>query len=243
MSHANTVRLLVLMCVLPIGLAGCGGQEFGPATRVPVEYRYVIAADKADLSPLSLPGERGYNIHIKRSSQDQGASGQARGASDADKSGKAVARAEADNGGSANAEFKLGHRIDNNSAETLTMNIRVFFDVEQALNASPLPAPTTLAKADLVLAVIDSNKRVVSRSIIAQATSDEATGTARLPQDRHLAVRLEPMESYDIILYGTAEASADQDQAAEARIDVAALKMDVTFQSATTRPAATRPGA
>lgn len=234
-----------MKCIWPLaGLAaaglliGCGSTQFGADARVPVEARHLIRAGVPAGAALSLPGERGYNIHIKQSSQNLGATGEAVGRCDATAQGTALAEATASKGGSAKADFKIGHRIDNASGRAQTMAARVRFNLQHSVSASDAPAPATFAKADLVLVVIDSRKRAVSKSMVAQLNSDESQGTADLPQQRDITVHLEPDESYDLVLFGQVEAASADGQTASARIEMDRLEMDLTFAPVTTQPAA-----
>jgi len=219
----------VASCGCVLLLAGCGGAEFGQDARVPAGERYILAAGSPAGASLNLPADRPFNIHVKQSSQDQGPTGTATSRSDATPDGKAFARAETADGGSAKAEFKIGHRIDNTTAATHMMSLDISFNLRQEIAASDVPAPATLAKAYLVLAVIDSHKRAVSNTVVVQGTSDDARGEAAFPQQRHLTVRLEPGESYDVVLFGLVESAAGEDQRAAARIEVEGLQMALAF--------------
>lgn len=233
-------RILTLAGWAAVGsvLGGCGGSQFGPDARVPVEARHTIRSGEPAGQALSLPGERGFNIHLKESSQNLGAAGEAVGRSDATSKGQATAEATAARGGSARAEFKIGHRIDNLSGNGQSMTVHVAFDLEHAVEASDPPAPATMAKVNLSLVVIDSHKRPVSTSVVAQADSDESRGKAVSPQQRDITVRLEPGESYDVVLYALVEAASADDQNAAARLAIDRLRMDMTFAPLATQPAA-----
>ncbi len=234
---ANRITI-ALAAAFITALAGCSDTTVGPVPRVPLAERHVLTAGSPAGTALSLPGDHGFNIHIKQSTQNQGPAGQARGISDATPAGTASALAEAANGGSANAEFKIGHRIDNNSGATQFMKVKIAFNLNSSLDASDLPAPATLAKADLVLMVVDSTKRIVSKTTIIQGNSDESTGEASTPQQRSLSVRLEPNESYDVVLYGTVQATSADNQNAAAKLNLDKLTMKFEFAPAATQPAA-----
>ena len=68
-------------------------------------------------------------------------------------------------------------------------------------------------------------------------TSDEANATVTSRDRRTLTVRFDPGRWYDIMLLGTAEASAEEGQRALARLDVKDLKLKLTFSPAATQPA------
>jgi len=213
--------------------AGCGGPQLGQDSRVPVSERYIIRAGSPAGQRLSLPADRGFNIHQKQSSQSGGLAGETRGESDATVQGHAIAVASAVRGGSAKAEFKIGHRIDNDSPTSQAMAVRVRFTLNQRIEASDPPAPATLASAGVVLAVVDSRKQVVSQVVLVQADSDNSMGTASAPQQRDFMVRMEPKESYDVFIFSQVSADASEDQSAKALIELDQLRMDLAFSPAT----------
>jgi len=234
-------RQIMPVCILALTLAtigGCGGASFGTDARVPVADRLVIRGATPAEQGIRLPQDRGFNIHVKQSSQNLGAAGSAKGHSDATPQGLAFAEALASQGGSAKAQFKIGHRIDNHSDVVQTMAAQIRFQLEQRLSASEPPAPATQAKAELLLVIIDSRKRVVSKVVVLQADSDESRGNASLPQRRDLVARLEPGESYDIVLFAQVEACASEAQESSVRLDVDRLEMELEFSPVTTQPAA-----
>jgi hypothetical protein len=240
MFRGPFVALLAVVVGI-ICVNGCGNTEFGQDARVPVSQRHVLAAGSPAGAALDLPGGHEFNIHVKQSSQDKGAGGEATSQSDATPTGKALARADTAKGGAAKAEFKIGHRIDNTTSSNQAVSANISFNLRQAVEASEVPAPDTLAKANLVLIVVDSHKRAVSKTTIVQATSDDASGTANMPQERHVTARLEPGETYDIVLYGTVEAASADKQHSTASLEIDDLKMSLTFAPIATQPAANQP--
>lgn len=223
---------LLGLCVLLI--TGCGGMDFGGEIRVPADQRHVLAADSASSDQILLPGDRTFNIHLKNSSQNPDAEGQARGDSDATAEGNAMCVAEADNGGSAMAEFKLGHRIDHQSKKQQVVTIQTEFELEQSIDASPLPAAETLASMNLMLVILDSKSRSVASLNITQTTSDSALSSTKATSRPSIRVVFEPDQSYNIVLFGKVDASSAQSQKASARLSVRNLKMRLTFAPAVT---------
>ena len=86
------------------------------------------------------------------------------------------------------------------------------------------------------LVILDSRKRNIAKMTVVHATSDEANATVSNQDRRTLTARFEPDRWYDIMLVGHVEAGADKDQKALARLEVAELKMTVTFSPAATQP-------
>jgi len=226
---AGTILLGVVAATL---LPGCGGGiDFGGDVRVPAEQQHVIKAEQHTNAPLSLPADHRFNIHIKRSSQDLAAEGQARGESNATADGQAYASASAANGGSATAMFQIGHRLDNESGQVQSVAIEVQFDLVQEIKASQQPEPHTIAKADLHLVILDTHRRTVAKTTLIQATSDDAISSATGSQRRTVTATFEPNQSYDVVLFAQVEAATDSGQEAVAQIDVKNLQMIFTFAS------------
>ncbi|UCD29728.1 MAG: hypothetical protein JSV03_04385 [Planctomycetota bacterium] len=213
-------------------LIGCGGMDFGNEINVSAEQRHTIAADTPSGKPISLPADHAYNIHMKKSSQNPGADGQARGESSATADGNAYCLAEASSGGSASAEFNIGHRIDNHTDAAQNVVVEINYELAQSVQASKQPDSDTLATTNLHLVVRDSRKRIPAKMALVNTTSDDAVADAQVKDQRSLTVRFEPGLSYDIMLYGKVDASGATGQKAAARLDIKNLKMKCTFTPA-----------
>ncbi len=218
----------------PACLPGCGGAEFGPDPRVPSEKRYVLTSGAAPGGPVELPASGPFNIHLKSSSQNPGSAGTARGASDASPEGRAFCAAEAAEGGSAEAEFKIGHRIENRTGEVRPVILQVDCAVRHQVEASAEPAPETLAGADLHLVVLDPVQRAVVKIAVLQADSDAAAGQGRFALNRGLTIAIPPGASFDVVLFGKSRASAAAGQEARVRVDLEELRMSFTFGACST---------
>jgi len=236
--HTSLLRAALLLASWGALLSGCGGgMDFGGRIQIPAEQQHAILAGQATGASLSLPTDRPFNIHVKNSSQDPGSQGRGHGKSDATADGQAFAQADADDGGSAVAQFRIGHRLDNQSGQTQAVAIQVQFDLAEGIKASEVPKPQTLAKGDLQLVVLDSRNRTVARLTLVQTTSDAAVSQSSHPEHCTLTTKFEPNNSYDVVLFGRVEATTAPGQEAAARIAVAKLKMDLTFSVAQTQPA------
>ena len=222
---------------LLLSVWGCSGGELGPSARVPADQRHTLRGGAAAMSELTLPGSSGYNIHLKRSSQDPGANGLAESKAETDTAGAASCRARAARGGTSWAEFKIGHRIDNLSASPQRAEIDVTFGLEHEIDGGPTPAAESLSKAELVLAVVDSRKHEVHRTSLLAVTSDAASGQGSENRQRRLSALLEAGESYDVVLYGRVDATAAEGQETSAALALKGLTMRMSFISSASRPA------
>jgi hypothetical protein len=218
----------------PVGLllGGCGGADFGGDVSVPATQRSVLAADTTLVDQIRLPGDRTFNIHFKSGTRDPGADGTAREDSDATPAGDAHALAETTNGGTAASEFRVGHAFDNQSTKTVSVGIQIEFELAHTLRASSQPASRTQATGDLHLIVLDARKRTLANLDIAQLISDEARAESSSLERHSLDVTCDPNQTYSIILFGKAAASAAANQKASASLDIRNLKMRLTFAPA-----------
>lgn len=234
-------RRRFVLPVLAAGLlAGCGTGDVGAEIEVsPDEVSGPPAGGTG--GSLRLPDARPFNIHLKSSSQNPGEAGRGRGDSDAGPDGKAFCLAEGAAGGSATAEFRIGHRVIAPGEGSHRLAVQIEFDLRQALQASEPPDARTQAQLTLQLLALDGRRRVLARSALIAASSDESAGSASETHLRRLAFTLEPHQTCDIILYGKVEATSAPAQEASARLDVRGLRMALDFQPVATRPAASQP--
>lgn len=232
----SPVRRMLGIAGATVVFAGCGGGEFNLDFRSNPPEQHVLAADSA-AAPLTLPSGARFSIHIKKSDQDPGATGTARGDSDASADGAGFCAAQAAGGGIASAEFSLGHRIENRSGRPQSVIVDISFDLKQTLSAAPLPGTDALGSASLNLVVIDSHKRVSTNVPVLQVTSDQLLSSTSTKDQRTLAMRFEPGLSYDVVLWGKASATTATGQNASARVEVGQVRMTFTFTPASSQPA------
>jgi hypothetical protein len=215
-------------------LMGCNEPEFGEI-RVPAERQYILPAGTAEI-PLTLPADQPFAIHLKKSSQDAGPEGSARGDSNATQKGEAFCLAEVANGGKAAAEFSIGHRIDNHGSAQ-TAQIQCSFGLKQSLAASSQPSTETMASANLLLVVLDGRKKILGRLPIIQVSSDQASGDSLIQEQRNLTVSLEPNQIYDVMLFGQVQAGSASKQEARVRLEIEKLMLQFRFFPSATQPA------
>jgi len=236
----NLCRLLCIgLGALATLLVGCGGAGFGEDIRVSAEDRHTVKAAPVSGKPIELPKDHTFNIHTKNSDQNPGPNGKARGDSDATNAGNAWCLANASDGGSASAQFSVGHRIENHTGKGQNVAIEVNYMLTQKIQASKAPESNTLATTNLQLVVRDSRKKILAKTALAAATSDQAVAGANTKDQRTLNVQFEPGLSYDIMIYGKVDASSADKQKASARLDVKNLKIKLTFSPATSQPGKT----
>ena len=227
----------IIECGL-LGTLGCGGGiDLAGGVQVPPEQQFVLGPQAAQGTVLELPGNAGFNIHVKESSQNPGAQGQAHGNSDAVPNGRAMASAEGGSGGAASAAFKIGQQIDNATGAFQAVDIDLEYTQKLSVEAAVPPAPKTLATAHLVLIVMDSRKRVVMELPLVQTTSDQAAGGVLSKEQRHTSTRFEPNLIYSILLAGQVDVTTADTQKALARLEIEGLKMKLAFQPTASQPA------
>lgn len=229
MSVIQARRGLSGLWLAVVLLGGCSVAEFGGDVRVPASEEMRLTNGAAGAGPISLPADRGFNIHIKKSSQEPGPAGTATSSADATADGQAFCQAQASNGGVASAEFNIGHRFHNQSDVAQATTIKLAYELEQAVTASDQPTAKTIGTAQMQLVVLDSHKRIMASMKVAQTSSDEARGTAKDHDQRELALEFAAHQSYDIMLFGQVQAKSDTGQEASARLAVRQLTMKVSF--------------
>ncbi len=226
--YRATTPSIGLAAGLALWAAGCTGMDFGGEIRVPGSQTHVLAEGESHPSPILLPGERLFNIHQTAGSRTPGPEGTAREDAAATNDGSAFCLAEATNGGSANAEFKIGHRIENRTGQALTAEIQVEFDLDYTVTASAEPAAQTLATANLHLAVLDARNRPVASSAIVQLTSDMASTQASMSHRHRLHAVIEPPQRCaNVLLYGKVIGTAAAEQQASARVEIKNLRVRI----------------
>jgi len=228
-------------------IGGCGNAGFSGEIRVPLEQRHALTPTSPLSDQVRLPGDRVFNIHLKTSDRDAGPVGAASSDSDATPDGNACCTAQAANGGTSSAQFTLGDCIDNETDRRQSVAIQVECELEHEIRAPHLPAPKTLASANLTLMVLDRRKRPLVSMPVTQVTSDQAIGTVVTTQRFQLSAVFEPHQSYNIFLQGKVDSATAAGQEAAARLQVRQLKMGLTFSPAppesapASAPAKTKP--
>ncbi len=228
-------RCGMMMAALLAG--GCGGAGFSGNIEVPPDRRMVIQQDAGASMALQIPSDSPFNIHLSRSSQDQGASGKASGQSAAKPSGEASAEATASAGGTASGEFTLGHRVDNRSRTPQAVACDLEYQLTQTLSASRQPGPKTIAALSLRIVVVDARNHIVSEVPLVQVTTDGFNGTSEVSERRTLSFEFEPEQTYDVLLVGKVDAASEQAQDASGSIKLTGVKLHIRTEPAATRPA------
>lgn len=237
MRRRSRLHQAYIFLTLALLLPACSGGGLGGDVRVPIAHRHTLEPAQAGGDSIDLPGDRGFNIHIKKSSQNRGADGTADSDSTATADGRASGQADASDGGSSAANFTIGHRIINNTGSAQAVRIQVDYRLSQSAKASSEPTAGTISSANLDFVVLDSYKREVAKMAVLQATSDEANATAASQERRTLKVQFEPDRWYDIMLVGSVDASADAGQKSQAQLAIEQLGMSLTFSPPATQPA------
>lgn len=218
-------------------LVGCGDNDLGGEIRVPSEQQYVISGATSSGKKIQLPDDQPFNIHYRRSEQNPGAHGDGTSAANAEATGAASCQAQASNSGSASAEFRIGHRFINRAETIQAAQLEVRYTLEQNLTANPDPGPGTIARADLQLLVVDSQRRNLVRMAVAEAASDEAAGAVTTQDVRAVTVRFEPGRFYDVTLFGRASAQSERSESASADLKLSDLTLTLNCTPVSTQPA------
>ncbi len=237
-TKTQTIRLTAGLALL---ISGCAGVDFGGEIHIPESQMHVLPPAGPDPTPILLPGDRTFNVHQTAGSRIPGPEGSAREDAAALPDGAAFCLIEAADGGSANAEFKLGHRLENRTDQAITANIQVEFDLAYTIAASPEPVGGTLATANLHLAVLDARNRPLASLPVAQLTSDTVSADSTTTERHRLSAVIGPHRNATILLYGRVSGASISGQNASARMDVKNLRMrlEITEGPPASAPAGT----
>jgi len=224
-SRCARVALASSTVFVAAGLAaGCGG-EFGETVRVAPERRTQVDGAQAEQPPIRLPADRPFNLVDARRSSSGGGQSESR----ADPSGTASCSAAATGGGEAEAEFQLGHVVENRSQQSADLVVRLHVDYACTFDGDRRVRDAAPDGFGLKFFVMDSDKRVYKRVLLAGLSDDLGPESWSAVQRPSFDLRLEPGRAYHLVLAGRVEVG-EGSQPASARIDVNSLKMELDFR-------------
>ena len=221
MRHAIAMTSCVL---LGFGIAGCQDTGFGESVSLPQEKRASLVDAFANGRPLSLPGDTAFNL--ADSQRKSGGVGKAD--SSAEQSGRARCRVSSQGVGTAEAQFQLGHVLDNRGQEPLKVAAR--FDVDYECRVTSDPDDTTKPAAHLGLRVFvrDSNGIVSPKLTLTEVTPFIGPKKWTGRQIQSFDVTLEPGLAYYFVLAGRAAVTGTETSPASAEITVRSLTIELT---------------
>ncbi|MCP4249396.1 MAG: hypothetical protein GY778_20320 [bacterium] len=217
--------VVVTLGLVAAGLAsGCSRAEFGESVSLPSAKHGTLLDDFAAGSPLSLPADTPFNL----TDSQRSATASGRADSGAQAAGTAHCGAEAEKEGTANAEFQLGHVLDNRGQDRLPVTVR--FDVDYTCSLRGDPANN--AKADDLLGlrvfVRDSDHRVLKSMVLADAGSRVGPEQWSGRQQPAFDVTLEPGLAYYFVLAGRVAVTGTEASDASAGIEIKSLTIELT---------------
>ena len=216
--------IAVTSCVLVgFAVAGCQDAGFGESVSLPQERRASLVDDFAEGEPLSLPGDTAFNL--ADSQRTSGGAGQAE--SSAEASGQARCRASSDGIGTAEAQFQLGHVLDNRGRGPLKVTAR--FDVDYECRVESDPEDTTKPADHLGLRVFvrDSNGVVSPKLALTTVTPFIGPKQWTGRQSQTFDVTLEPGLAYYFVLAGRTAVTGTETSPASAEINVRSLTIEL----------------
>ena len=205
-------------------VSGCSQAEFGESVMLPPAKHATLLDDFAAGTPLSLPADGSFNL----TDSQRGATAAGRSESGAQAAGTAHCQAEAAKEGTANAEFQLGHVLDNRGPEPLAVTVR--FDVDYACSLHGAPADMVTADDLLGLRVFvrDSDHRVLKKMVLADAGSRVGPDRWSGRQQPAFDVTLQPGLAYYFVLAGRVAVTGTEAGHAAAGIDIKSLTLELT---------------
>lgn len=219
---------LVAAAFLLVGAVGCGGGDWPRVVSVPAD-RMEQVNDLTDVRRMVLPESQPFNVHDRRSSQNPGQTGEARGESDAKAEGTAYCRAEAADGGTASADFLLGHVVHSATDRAVNVLAEFSFESDQRLTVSDDADTHTHGDYQLEAYVRDSNKRTIRRVPVAVSASDTGPRTATGKAVIEVAFDMQPGTAYHVLLAGKVAVETVEGAGASAAVEVKNLRIELTF--------------
>ncbi|MCH7526402.1 MAG: hypothetical protein IID39_03100 [Planctomycetes bacterium] len=219
----NTVSALRIGALSLVGViaGGCGDNPFGEDAAVPQSRRQTVNVALVSDQPLRFPADRTFNV-IDSQRHSRGAGTASAGAS---KSGTASCVADATRGGSAWAEFQLGHVLihtgDRPFDASVTFN--VVYDCTFAGDES-----VQRQSLGLKAFIMDSNRRVLARVMLADARDDRLPDRWSGSQSPSFDVTFEPGLAYHLVIAGRVEVTGSEATGPTAAIQVRSLDIQIT---------------
>jgi len=205
--------------------SGCSQAEFGESVNLPAGKHASLVDDFAAGKPLVLPANTGFNLWD--SQRQAAAAGRAESA--ADPAGTARCQATVSGTGTAQAEFQLGHVLDNRSGEPLAVTVRFEVDYECSLTGTTGSDPAKPEdELGLRVFVRDSNRRVLKSMTLTDAHSRLGPDTWKGQQSPAFDVTLEPDLAYYFVLAGRVAVTGTEGGEWAAAVGVRSLKLELT---------------
>ncbi len=218
----TTAAVVACSILLPLA-AGCQDSGFGESVNLPQDKRASLLDDFADGKPLALPADAAFNlVESQRTSTGVG-----QAESTAEAAGRAHCTAASDGVGTAEAQFQLGHVLDNRGEQPLDVTVQ--FDVEYSCRVQGDAEDRTKPADHLGLRVFvrDSDGRVQPKMTLTEVSPfvgpKEWTGR----QTQTFDVTLQPGLAYYFVLAARTAVAGTETSPASAEIDVRSLAIDL----------------
>ncbi|MFH0980325.1 MAG: hypothetical protein V2A79_02150 [Planctomycetota bacterium] len=213
------------MALLAAG--GCGGAEFGESIMVPQERHTAIDDTFGPGQTLRLPAEAPFNVaDAQRFSQ-----GKSTAESSATAAGRARCSAQAGADGKAWAEFQLGHVLTNRTDQPIQATVTFNVTYGYRMNAGMSARAATADKCALKIYIMDSNRRVVKRMLLADLDPAKGPVAWTGTQTPAFDLTLEPRLAYHFVVAGRVELAGDEERSPSAEIELQSLDLKIARKS------------
>jgi len=224
MRVLNRIFFVCCVAVALVWLSGCsGGADFGESLSVPQDRHTKVDDVFGAGKTLRIPADVPFNV----TDAQRFSSGQAEAKSSAEAGGKAECSAGAGPDGNAWAEFQLGHvlshRGDKPYETTVTFSATYGYQMGGELSAGS----ATPDKFALKVYIMDSNRRVLKRMMLAELDLVKGPTTWTGTQSPAFDLTLEPGLAYHLVMAGRIEVSSDVERSPSAQIQVESLDIEI----------------
>jgi hypothetical protein len=201
---------------------GCGGDgKFGETIRHD-HQRNVTSISETSHTSLRFPTSDGFNVYDAHRSSV----GLAVSRSTANSDGTAHCEVDVSKGGSGQAEFQVGEIFSHNASSPQTVRVTIEVSYECSLvNYSSAVGDQPIG---LKVYIKDSNRRMLSKAILAEAGSDQPPTHWTGLDAPTFVVTLEPHTAYHLVVAGRVHLSDEDDARPHASIQVKSVRIDVT---------------
>ncbi len=219
----NRTPRTALLALATLILAGCESTQYGSEL-----------ADKprpqpfeAGATTLKLPQDAPFNIVLPESNEKPLLNGKSDAACKADKGGAGSAKADVQTGGVAEAIFRVGHSIENATAQPVELTCKVRVAYELSVSAST-PTAANDGVVGLRLYARDKHGRLLRTVPLVDHTS--ADGAVRKNGRDEVSIDLELAAGATLNLFVGCQARVDvpEERSASAAISLTELQMEIS---------------
>ena len=205
-------------------VSGCQHDGFGESVDLPPAQQASLLAAFASGQPLTLPGDTAFNL--ADSQRNATAIGQAD--SIAESTGQARCTAEAKGVGTAEAQFQLGHVLDNRGQEPLAVTARFVVDYQASVQCDQEDVTKPADHLGLRIFIRNSDGGIEAELALTEVSPFVGPKQWSAQQTQAFDVTLQPHLAYYFVLAGRTAVTGTEANPTSAEIEVRSLSVELT---------------